>query len=315
MSFGKSYAQLSKDYIDTVSDYLKKLSAVSVRENSGVDRCRNIFKYDNVTQILDPIFFCDFQEYLSLFSTIKKDLSNKFLLCYILDPSHEKEQIAKYIAEKFNLHIVTIFGIKEYKTSINKWRIGTVAPQLSVEEFLFYFNNSSYVFTDSHHGTCLAIIFKKDYLSFVNKNRGEDRFYTVAKTLNLMERLIYSYSDLSAQGSSLFKHIDYDNVYTIIKKEKARAINWLNNAFEKEESNYKTDTINTLRQEIFRKYYNYNELQNKVYQINNESKFEVNMVSLFRYIFFKLLSKITSGDVRKKIKKLVELERSRIITR
>ena len=44
--------------------------------------------------------------------------------------------------------------------------------------------------TDSYHGSIFSIIFKKPFITYLNKGRGNDRFFSLIKTFNLSQRII-----------------------------------------------------------------------------------------------------------------------------
>lgn len=229
-SFGQSDFYASDEVCATAGDYLKRFDAISVREKSGVDVCKNRFGVD-AEQIFDPVFLCEKEDYDRLADSVRDPVEERYLLCYILDPTPEKEAAAKAIAEHEGLKILTILGLKEYKWSKDKWHTGTVLPQITSEQFLYYIKNCSYLLTDSHHGTCFGIIYHKPYAALANANRGITRFETVADALDLRSRLFLSTEDIRASERA-YAPIDYDLVEAKLASEKARAFDWLNLALE-----------------------------------------------------------------------------------
>lgn len=227
-SFGHGDFNADKEACATVRDYLNRFDAISVREKSGIDVCKNRFGID-VQQIFDPVFMCDRKKYDVLADSVQEELPKKYLLCYILDPTPEKEAAAKAIAERNGCEIITILGMKEYAHAINNWHTGTVLPKVSAEQFLYYIKNSDFLLTDSHHGTCFGIIYHKQYAALVNASRGKTRFTTVAETLGLMDRLFDNPLD-AAKSDSIYNPIDYAEVDKNLAREKENAYKWLKNA-------------------------------------------------------------------------------------
>lgn len=243
-SFGQSTFAGTEEMRRTASDYLARFDAISVREHTGVTVCKDVFNVD-AEQIIDPVFLCKTESYEELFANIKDDLPEKYLLCYILDPTLEKEHAARAIAKKQGLPIITILGMKEYSWSKDKWHTGTVLPKVTTEQFLYYIKNCSYLVTDSHHGVCMGIIFKRQYAAMVNAGRGATRFETVAKSLGLTDRLVYRPMD-EADKDALYEPINYDAVEACLDAEKKRAKEWLDDAFAKETVPYE-ETVLTMR--------------------------------------------------------------------
>ena len=249
-SFGHSDFYASEEVLATAGDYLRRFDAVSVREKSGIGICRDRFGV-NAEQVIDPVFMCPAEQYDRLTENVHLPVPKKYLLCYILDPTPEKEAAARAIAEHEGLKILAVMGLKEYQSTKDWWNVGTVLPQITTEEFLYYVKNCSYLLTDSHHGTCFAIIYKKPYAAVVNANRGVPRFETVADALDLRDRLFYNALDI-CNSERAYAAIDYAHVAEQIKKENDRAFQWLENALACPTEAAK-DTMLTLSADFSRK--------------------------------------------------------------
>lgn len=229
-SFGNEHFTDNKETREIVADLLQRFDAISVREKSGIDVCKKEFGV-NAQQLLDPVFLCERKDYDRLTKKVQDHIPPKYLLCYILDPSSEKEQAALEIARHEGLEILTILGMKEYENAINRWKTGTILPKITPEQFIYYIKNCTFLLTDSHHGTCFGIIYHKQYIALVNKNRGATRFETVAETLGLQNRLLFDTNKL-AQREDMYYRIDYETVKKRLMPEKERAKRWLTNAFD-----------------------------------------------------------------------------------
>ena len=275
-SFGHGDFYAPEEVIATAADYLRRFDAISVREKSGIDICKERFSIE-ADQIFDPVFLCDKQDYDRLAENVNDPLPEKYLLCYILDPTAEKEAAAKAIAEHEHLKILTILGLKEYHYAKEKWHTGEVLPQITSEQFLFYMKHCSYLLTDSHHGTCFGIIYQKPYAALVNPQRGATRFETVAKALGLTERLFENANDIISSGRP-YKPIDYIQVSHCIELEKARAKSWLEKAFECP-TQLGEETIYTIKADYTRRVlgltHKINNLENKINQQNEQNRNEI----------------------------------------
>lgn len=243
-SFGQSDFFAPDEVVDTAGDFLKRFDAISVRESSGVDVCKKRFGVE-AQQVMDPVFFCSQSDYDRLCEDVNIPIEKKYLLCYILDPTPEKEAAAQAIAEREGLEVLAVMGLREQPITKEKWHVGTVLPRISSNEFLYYIKNCSYLLTDSHHGTCFGIIYKKPYAALVNASRGATRFETVANALGLRDRLFTNPLDVE-KSKRAFEPIDYDEVERRLKPEVERGMKWLENALEcptKEAD----DTIRTIK--------------------------------------------------------------------
>lgn len=267
-SFGHGDFYASEEMAKTAGDFLKRFDAISVREKSGIDVCKNRFGIE-AQQIMDPVFLCSAEEYDRITEQICEPIDKKYLLCYILDPSPEKEAAAMAIAAHEGLEILTVLGLKEYDYAKENWHTGTLLPRLTSGQFLYYIKNCSYLLTDSHHGTCFGIIYRKPYAALVNANRGSTRFETVAEALGLTERLFWDPKDV-CESERPYAPVDYDAVAEHIASEKQRALQWLENALAcptkigeetvrtvkeayERQLTVKTQTVDSLRWQLDRK--------------------------------------------------------------
>ena len=249
-SFGTNDFYASEEVRETAGDYLRRFDAISVREKSGVSVCKERFDV-NAEQIIDPVFWCRPEQYERLTESVQLPVPRKYLLCYILDPSCEKEAAARAIAEHEGLEVLAILGLKEYRAKKNAWHVGAILPQVTASEFMYYIQNCSYLLTDSHHGGCFAIIYRKPYAVIANANRGVDRFETVADAFGLRDHLFFDAGDI-CNSERAYTPIDYAYVAEQIKRENDRAMLWLKNALECP-TEAADDTIHTVKADSSRK--------------------------------------------------------------
>ena len=243
-SFGQDKFEANEEICNTASDFLKRFDAISVREHSGVDVCRDKFGIE-AEQIIDPVFLCGEKTYDELIENVKIPLPKKYLLTYILDPTPEKEEATKRIARTEGLEIISVMSMRDYDKNAQNWHIGKIVPKPTTEEFLYYIKKCSYLVTDSHHGACMGIIYKRPYVAITNASRGITRFETVAKSLGLEDRVLYS-PEQAFENKAIHKPIDYDKVVQKIEIEKKRALAWLEDAFAKK-TEVASETVNTVK--------------------------------------------------------------------
>ena len=68
----------------------------------------------------------------------------------------------------------------------------------------------------------------KQYLAIGNRQRGIDRFFTIAKLLGLEDRILLDISNYCIPDD-----INYDLINERVKREAQRGICWLSNAYAK----------------------------------------------------------------------------------
>ena len=169
-----------------------------------------------------------------------------------------------------------------------------------VEDFLYIIKNADFVITDSFHGTCFSTIFKKQFISFLNKGRGESR-YALFEELKLKDRIINNLEELKNK-KDLFEKIDYAKTFEIIKTEKERAIFWLKNALENKRDKkitpqlsmieyliYENDSLDlklkSANNDIINLQNRNLDLQNNIYELNNNLRKEINEKSNWIKLF------------------------------
>lgn len=211
ISYAASFGISTWDYPPKVTAKCKKLlssfDAISVRENSAIELCKTYFGLEPKL-VLDPTLLLDKKVYSSLCDSISK--SPKTLVAYVLDKNENKCRLIEDVANKLNLEPVVLTEKRDKGITVNKW--------------LSYFRDASFVITDSYHGTVFSIIFEKNFLSIMNSNRGADRFYSLLAPLCLQSRLISDYNDKYE-----IEEIDWEQVNKvkneIIKDSKQYLIN------------------------------------------------------------------------------------------
>ncbi|MBQ9087895.1 MAG: polysaccharide pyruvyl transferase family protein [Lentisphaeria bacterium] len=183
-----------------------RLHAVSVRENSGIDLCRQHLGILAV-QVPDPTLLLEAADYEQLFSD--KNLSGKNkLVTYILDNSPDKEKLIAETAENLSLEVLPLQ--KEFAPGIKK---------LAIEDWLSAIASAEYVITDSFHGTVFSIIFRRQFAAINNMERGQERFTTLLENLHLLDRLIVATDKIPPEAINYqnseklladFRNIGYD---------------------------------------------------------------------------------------------------------
>lgn len=201
-SFGTDTPQYSISQIKSCGDALKDFDIITLREKSGIDVFKRLgWEYSGVKVVLDPTMLLDAEHYKSLVKDYTPNNSFKGkVLNYILDSNNTTEKIIGKTVESLNI-------LPQNIINLNKWKSSSyVFP--SIEDWLCAFRDAEFVVTDSFHGTVFSILFHKPFISYVNKDRGADRFVTLLETFGLIDRLV----------------IDEQKVSYIIKND----IDWVN---------------------------------------------------------------------------------------
>lgn len=208
---------------------LKRYSAISVRENEGVDILAKTYGIRG-TQIFDPVFGItrDIWNELAYHSKYKENAP--YLLAYILDPTPEKRKAIEYYANKLGIKAVNILDGFSGRYNKNKETLNlpNTLPNISAHDWIKLYQEAKFVITDSFHGVCFSIIYNKPFIAVQNIPRGIERFKSLLSALNMNERLV---SDMEIPLDDKFLyHLDFAEANTIIDKERNRAVDWLKGA-------------------------------------------------------------------------------------
>lgn len=181
-SFGTKDCDFTYNQIFNCRELLQKFSFVSVREESGVDICRQQFD-TNACQLIDPTLLLLKTEYLNLIHEVHPSKGD--LMVYILDETIATEHLINQIANSEGLiPFCTNSKIENYQAK------GADCQQPPVEQWLKGFIDAKLVVTDSFHACVFAIIFNKPFICIGNNKRGMARFQSLLDLFGLQQCLI-----------------------------------------------------------------------------------------------------------------------------
>lgn len=149
-SFG--YTKELKNLRTQLCSLLQDFDGIGVRDSNSlrlVEECGR-----KGQKVLDPTFLVDYSDILQ-----PPNVNSKYILLY---GSFSKEQghYIETVAKAEGLKIISI-GARP-----GKWKPPTNFLSVSPKEWLGYFSNATYIFTNYFHGAIFAIIFRKPFSSF-----------------------------------------------------------------------------------------------------------------------------------------------------
>jgi hypothetical protein len=222
-SFGGDEWRFSPVLTDECGALLKRFSAVSVREQSGIGLCKEHFGV-NAVQVLDPTMLLNQEDYRHLVGD--KHCSRGNLFCYVLDKSEEIKNVIKTIADytgKLSFTSMPELGDSAYNLYGGIERC--IYPP--VEDWLSAFMEAEMVVTDSFHGTVFSIIFNKPFWVVGNEGRGMARFHSLLSLFGLEDRLI---TDESARNIDFNTQINWATVNQKRKELQTESLEFIKSA-------------------------------------------------------------------------------------
>lgn len=209
-SFGTDHWLLTEKETKECKRLISQFSAVSVREESGIELCREHLGCEAV-HVLDPTMLLDAVDYERL---IEKREQRKGLLVYVLDDTSEKQELIKTLMRHCELKA---FSVNHRQTA--------TSPLPSVQNWLDGFASAQYVFTDSFHACVFAILFHVPFWVYGNESRGQARFISLLSQFDLQDRLISSARDLDKLCHT--KPIDWSAVDSKLHQLRRSSLNYL----------------------------------------------------------------------------------------
>lgn len=216
-SFGKT--KLAVDEMKQAKPLLERLNHISVRESTAISVLEDI-GIENGIHLLDPtlLLSSDFWSEIAAERMVKDD----YVLVYQLNPSSEFDKYAKEFAKRKGMKLVHIGMRMKDKTKTGK----TFLMPL-VKEFLSLIKYASYVITDSFHGTAFSINFNREMI-VIYPNEFSTRLHSILKWAGLLSRHLEEYDNFAIADMT----INYELVNEKLKKERSKALNYLETIVE-----------------------------------------------------------------------------------
>ena len=187
-----------------LKELLKQFTGVSVREKGTITLVEN---HLNISPILvvDPTLLIDKKYYLDLIKDYKNEFNSNDSYIFAYD-------IEKMLPmELFINQSVNILKYKLYRC--------TVLDKDYLRRFIYGIYKCKAVITNSYHGILFSIIFRKPFVAFNLKYRGNDRFNTLIDVYGLKKRIV-SDDNPSPSISLLTEPFDVDmKIFDEIRKQ------------------------------------------------------------------------------------------------
>jgi len=181
---------------------LPQFSFVSVRERTAKNLLCDLGG-TNIVVSLDPTFLLTKNEWLDATKDFDSSVipTKPFVLCYVMpgDTCLVKSMLkfARQIAKRERLRLCVI-GLRD----VNRLKFNSSFTfGAGPSEFVHLVSKSSYVITNSFHGTVFSTIFNKPFASFISKNGSSsslsERIVDFLGEFDLTDRLMTEQSDFS----------------------------------------------------------------------------------------------------------------------
>lgn len=203
-SFG--FSSVPQEYEERYKKYLSDFNFLSVRESDGVEIVKKLTG-KNAVESIDPTCLISKEEWIRVAKLPKE---KDYVLLYLLEQSSYLESIAKELALRKGIKVITITDGFKRKKDIKKY--GFLGP----DEFVGLFHNASYVVTNSFHGLMFSVIFRKEFYIAYQQYSGapNSRLKNFLTNYQLEGRVLL-------ENQPLFEeHINYDEIESMLKLSK-----------------------------------------------------------------------------------------------
>ncbi len=154
----------SDDKIKMVKQYLSSFSGISLREKSACDYIHDITGRDTV-QVVDPVFLLTRKKWTEM--ACEPRIKGPYILTYQVLRNERMQEVVDYVKKATGLPVVQICN-----TAIRWINSDKTFYDVSPEEFIGLYINSSIVISASFHGTALGLVFGKPTYGMVRNEFG-----------------------------------------------------------------------------------------------------------------------------------------------
>lgn len=217
ISYAASFAtkEIVPEYRQFVSQELKNLDAVSIREKISLPLLRELGRVDGVA-VCDPVFLLSEIEWNQISQRGRSiNLTKKYILVYLTDRSDTIMDIARRLSKDTGWEIVLVgCPSKRYRHRY--------IPNIGPLEFVFLISKASFVISNSFHATAFSLIFKKNFC-VVNRTEGiNERMKSILDEFGLSHRIVSGYNSALLQG------VDYNAILHRLDSMIIKSKEWLN---------------------------------------------------------------------------------------
>lgn len=225
-------------WLESYGPYLKRLDAVSVREDSVRKGIKKRFPELTITTVLDPVFLLSddiWDKMLNVAEVTRKVSGSKqlseanggYLFCYLLGSSVvQREEVTK-LAKKWNKRIVSFPFAEDHMFRKCDKKFGDEKQyEAGPEDFLNILRNADVVVTDSFHAIAFSLIFHRPFWAVDRKEKEETtglngRILNLLLEVGMKDRYC---DDVHIADIPLEKELDYKqfDIDFSIKREESR---------------------------------------------------------------------------------------------
>lgn len=216
-------AKMSDSQLRRLAEILPRFSAISVREPLARNQIAPYVDKD-IQVVVDPTLLLDADDYREI--AVQPDFREPYLYVYAIQATKFVVESARAVAKQLGLKTV-ITPIGQYsRFHAPKGLTYGVSP----ERMVGYIRKASFVMTSSFHGTALALVHSKPFLSLREKiDDFESRPAAILNRLGLSGRLVCPEVTPTKMVERLTSEVPR-TAYEELHRFKRESLDWLNAA-------------------------------------------------------------------------------------
>lgn len=223
-SFGKH--EFDEATAKQINAWAKDFDSISVRELKGKAVLNEIAE-EKISVVCDPVVLLDKKHWEEM--AAEPNIKEPYMLVYFLENNHGRKDFIDELSKKLGLKVVVL---TEYLRDMAKPYVKKY--DASPEEFVGLFQNASFVYTNSFHGTAFATIFNKPFITVIAPdqknaaNNNDSRKIDYLTKIGLESRLVQN--DLP--DKDMLMHVDYEAANRRRQEFREYSYQFLKNALE-----------------------------------------------------------------------------------
>lgn len=218
-SIGKT--KLDEDELEPTLNFLKRYSAISVREMSAKEILEKQLGLLSVTHVLDPTLQVDRDFWMRFVGT--SICEKPYVLIYQLNSNAQFDAYASEYAKRKGCRLV------RFCTRYDQmFKSGHAELVPEITDFIRLIAFAETVITDSFHATAFSINLNTNFIS-IYPSEFEGRLASILKLVGLENRHLVSYDDFSFVNK---EPIDFTHANSVLNAEREKGYRFLRKAIE-----------------------------------------------------------------------------------
>jgi len=217
--------KFNTDEAAIMKQHLSSFSHISTREENAALILEDITGRE-VDCVLDPTLLLNKEQWVKLLRITKR--SDRYVLVYNMSMNSLIFKIACSIARAKGLRIYNVtnwYRIRDIADS--REYLDEIFIGAGPVDFLELIYNSSFIVTDSFHGTAFSVNFNKPFISVMPQS-APGRVAGLLDMLGLRGRLVHNVDEFKEVNIDL--NIDYETVNMLLEKQRGKSMSFIRNA-------------------------------------------------------------------------------------